>query len=128
MKKPVHESDVPSRTWYEGTDREIHGKALCDVGTEAKVGFGMLELPPGSNTGPAHYHSHEEEHLYVLAGTAELHLGEEVFELKQGSYVCFPAGQEVFHHLVNVSNDVCRYIIVGERIKEDRVTHQITNA
>lgn len=124
MKKPVHEQDVPVRTWYEGTDREILGRALCDEGSEAKVGFGILELPPGSNTGPAHYHSHEEEHLYVLDGEATLHLGDEAFELVKGCYVCFPAGQEIFHHLENTSQDMFRYIIVGERIEQDRVTHK----
>ena len=44
MKSPVHISEVPSEVWYEGTDREIRGKVLCDVGGAAKVGVGYVEL------------------------------------------------------------------------------------
>ena len=67
MKSPVHISEVPSEVWYEGTDREIRGKALCDVGGPATVGVGYVELPPGSHTKPGHWHSKEEEHLYALS-------------------------------------------------------------
>jgi uncharacterized cupin superfamily protein len=47
----------------------------------------VLELPPGSNTLPAHYHTHEEEHVYVLDGTLTLHLGEQTYRLGPGGYV-----------------------------------------
>jgi|TARA_B100002003_G_C14070261_1_gene514913 uncharacterized cupin superfamily protein len=124
MKTPVHESDVPWQVWYQGTDREVRGKALSDTGGHAKVGFGLMELPPGSNTRPPHYHSHEEEHLMALSGTANLHLGSTVHKLGPGSYVCFPAGQRVFHHLENIGDQIFRYIMVGERIKEDTVVHE----
>lgn len=53
MKLPVHVSAVEAQTWYEGTDRAIAGKPLCDVSGIARVGVGYLELPSGSNTRPA---------------------------------------------------------------------------
>ena len=56
MKIPLHISEVPSEVWYAGTDREIRGKPLCDIGGAAKVGVGYLELPPGSHTKPGHWH------------------------------------------------------------------------
>jgi uncharacterized cupin superfamily protein len=123
MKRPVHESDVPWQSWYDGTDRAIRGKALCDVGGRARVGVGVLELPPGSNTMPAHWHSHEEEHLYVLSGSATLHLGDSRFSLEPGSYVCFPAGQALAHHLHNTGTTPFRYLMIGERNDADAVTY-----
>jgi uncharacterized cupin superfamily protein len=123
MKRPVHESDVPWQSWYEGTDRAIRGKALCDVGGRARVGVGVLELPPGSNTKPGHWHSQEEEHLYVLSGSATLYLGDSRFSLEPGSYVCFPAGQALAHHLHNTSAHAFRYLMIGERIDADAVTY-----
>lgn len=122
-KPPIHETEVPMETWYSGTDREIHGRALSDMGSAAKIGVGLLELPAGSNTKPGHYHSHEEEHLYVLEGELTLHLGAERHQLRAGSYVHFPAGQAVAHHLENTGTRPARYIMIGERIEEDRVTH-----
>ena len=52
IKRPLRAADVPAEVWYVGTDREIRGRALSDVGGTAKVGVGMMELPPGSDTKP----------------------------------------------------------------------------
>jgi uncharacterized cupin superfamily protein len=128
MKTPIHESQVKEQVWYLGTDREIRGKALSDVGGKAKIGFGLMELPVGSNTKPGHWHSMEEEHLFALSGVATLHLGAESFTLSNGSYVCFPAGQAVPHHLSNSGSEPFVYIIVGERIPGDEVTYPPTAA
>ena len=121
MKLPQHVSEVPWEVWYAGTDREIRGRALCDAGGRAKVGVGYLELPPGSNTEPAHWHTREEEHLYALAGEATLQLGDQRFTLRAGSYVCFPAGQAVAHCLHNTGRVPFAYLMIGERIEGDEV-------
>lgn len=122
-KAPIHQSEVPVEIWYENSDREIRGKALSDVGGKARIGLGILELPPGSNTKPGHYHTHEEEHLYVLDGHLTLHLGDRLYRLRPGSYVHFPASQKCPHHLSNDSDAPARYLMVGERIEEDRVIY-----
>jgi len=123
IKRPLRAHEVPAEVWYAGTDREIRGRALCDVGGNARVGVGLMELPPGSNTKPGHWHSHEEEHLYALSGSAVLHLGAEQHRLESGSYVCFPAGQEAAHHLENSGSETFVCLIVGERVADDKVTH-----
>ena len=122
-KEPVLDADVEKVAWYQGTDREIFGQALCDVGGIAKVGFGLVELSPGCNTLPAHYHTLEDEHLYVLEGAGTLHLGLETYPLEKGSYVNFPAGQEAHHFVSNDSTEPLRYIMVGERIEGDEVVY-----
>jgi|TARA_Y100000310_G_scaffold278729_1_gene297403 uncharacterized cupin superfamily protein len=124
MKTPIQEASLRGRIWYKGTDREILGKALCDVGGKSNVGVGLLELAPACNTLPSHYHTHEEEHLFVLSGVAILHLGSETFELTEGSYVHFPAQQEIFHHLENISVEPFRYIMIGERNSADSVIYK----
>jgi uncharacterized cupin superfamily protein len=58
----------------------------------------------------------------VLAGAATLHLGQQALPLVAGSYVCFPAGQLVPHHLHNTGAQPFRYLMIGERIAEDEVT------
>jgi uncharacterized cupin superfamily protein len=123
MKLPFHISELPAESWYAGTDREIRGRALCDVGGTARVGVGYLELAPGCHTGPAHWHSLEEEHLFVLSGHGTLHLGSESFALRAGTYVCFPAGQAVAHYLSNAGAEPLTYLMIGERIDGDVVTY-----
>lgn len=122
-KRPLLASEVEVETWYAGTDREIRGRALCDVGGRARVGVGLMELPAGSNTGPAHWHSLEEEHLYAISGRATLCLGAERHPLQAGSYVCFPAGQPLAHHLENTGTEPFVYLMIGERIAGDEVTY-----
>ena len=124
IKRPVQDSDVEKTAWYLGTDREIFGRALCDVGGVSKIGFGLVELSPGCNTLPAHYHTLEEEHLYVLEGAGKLHLGTETYSLVKGSYAHFPAGQEMPHFLSNDSTEPLKYIMVGERIEGDEVVYK----
>ena len=123
VKQPVRDFEVESLAWYRGTDREIYGRALCDAGGLSKIGFGLNELSPGCNTLPAHYHTLEEEHLYVLEGTGTLHLGDQTYPLAKGSYVNFPAGQEVPHFVSNESDVPLKYIMVGERIEGDEVIY-----
>lgn len=123
IKRPLQSAQVQAEVWYAGSDREIRGRALCDIDGRAKVGVGLMELPAGSNTKPGHWHSHEQEHLYVISGSAVLHLGGEQHPLRQGSYVCFPAGQAVPHHLENRATQPFVYIMIGERIAEDTVTY-----
>jgi uncharacterized cupin superfamily protein len=123
IKRPINEDQVEIQVWYAGTDREIRGRALCDVGGPSKVGVGLLELPPGCNTQPGHYHTKEEEHLYALEGRATLHLGDERHTLVKGSYVCFPAGQELLHYIQNDGSVVFRYLMIGERISDDEAVY-----
>ncbi len=122
-KKPIHDSEVVTQVWYQGTNRELIGRALCDVGGYSKIGFGIVELSPGCNTLPGHYHTKEEEHLYVLEGTGKLHLGGKTYPLVKGSYVNFPAGQEVPHYVSNESSNPLTYIMVGERLEDDEVVN-----
>lgn len=58
-----------------------------------------------------------------MSGSAVLHLGTEQHLLRAGSYVCFPAGQPVAHHLENAGTEPFVYLIVGERIADDKVTY-----
>lgn len=122
-KQPLHILDIEPETWYENTDREIHGRALCDVGGPSKVGVGLIDFPSGSNTRPAHYHTREEEHLYVIEGAMTLCLGDRKFHLKAGNYVCFPAGKPLAHYLENESAEPCRYLMIGERVDGDEVVY-----
>ena len=44
-----------------------------------------------------------------------LRLGERTYELREGHYVCFPAGQKAAHALINRTDSPCRYLVIGNR-------------
>jgi quercetin dioxygenase-like cupin family protein len=57
-------------------------------------------IEPGNEVRP---HSHEFEQLvYILQGTANYHVGDEVFECQPGSMLRVPAGQV---HYIEVTGD-----------------------
>ena len=40
------------------------------MGDDYRVGVAIEELAPGKQSSPAHYHIFEEEHVYILEGSA----------------------------------------------------------
>jgi uncharacterized cupin superfamily protein len=79
-----------------------------------KIGVAIEELMPGKQNNPAHYHLHEEEHLFILQGSLTVRIGKAFHVMTEGDYVRFPAKSPHEHCLYNHTQDVCRYIIIGD--------------
>ncbi|AUX38763.1 cupin [Sorangium cellulosum] len=122
IRKPIAVEDVPWEEWSEGSRFGSRYRHLTKaaVGDGYHVGVQIEELLPGKQSSPAHYHLLEEEHILILEGRATLRLGEETIEVSAGDYVCFPARQKAGHCLVNTSDALCRFLVIGER-KPDEV-------
>jgi len=58
--------------------------------SSAKLEPALVTLPPGTYGGPPFYHE-GEEFLWVLKGTVRFHLGADVFTLKEGESLYYPA-------------------------------------
>lgn len=98
------------------------GGRVRRIGAEAggsQVGVLIEELPPGKQSAPLHWHTREEEHIWFLEGRATLRLGGDRIAVRAGDYVCFPADRPVGHCIVNDSDAPCRYLVVGERSRDD---------
>src|ERR1043165_7614431 len=74
---------------------------LGDAGGLTQYGVNLLHLPPGAWASQRHWHSAEDEFVYVLAGEVTLvtDKGEEV--LRAGDCAAFPKGEPNGHHLIN---------------------------
>ncbi|MGV3549818.1 cupin domain-containing protein [Rhizobium sp.] len=122
---PISAEDVPWTEWSDVPRFAVRYRHLSEavLGPNHKIGVAIEELPPGMQTAPAHYHIFEEEHLYLLAGTLTVRLGDERHSMRPGDYICWPAGQKAGHCLINETDDVCRYVIIGERNPNDVVVY-----
>jgi uncharacterized cupin superfamily protein len=125
---PVAIDSVPWTEWTQGVRFQSRYRVLSNTHKDGrKIGIAYEELPPGKQSCPFHYHMLEEEHIIALEGEATLRLGEERHTIKAGDYVCFPAGQRVGHCLVNESGAPFRFIIIGDRQKDDVCVYPDSN-
>ena len=94
-------------------------RPLGDRAGLTRYGVNFVVLPPGEASAQRHWHRHEEEFVYVLAGELVLITddGEEV--MAAGSCVGFPADIANAHHLVNRSRQDATYLEIGTRAKDE---------
>ena len=71
------------------------GQISWMVGAEEMPGaeqtFGVVTIQPGRRN-PLHAHPNCEELLYVMAGTCDHKLGDELYQLKRGDVIRIPRG------------------------------------
>jgi uncharacterized cupin superfamily protein len=92
---------------------------LGNAGGLTDVGVNLTRLPPGNWSSQRHWHSHEDEFVYVLKG--ELILIEDSGEtvLRAGDCAAFPKGSGNGHHMINRSDAVAVYLEIGTRMLDD---------
>jgi uncharacterized cupin superfamily protein len=88
---------------------------LGEAGGLSDFGVNLMQLPPGGWSSQRHWHTHEDEFVYVLAG--ELTLIEDGGEtvLRGGDCAAFPKGTGNGHHLINRSDATAIFLEVGSR-------------
>ena len=95
---------------------------LGDAGGLNDFGVNLMRLPTGFWSSQRHWHSAEDEFVYVLEG--ELTLVEDSGEtvLRAGDCAAFPKGSGDGHHMINRSSGTAVYLEVGTRSPVDIAT------
>ena len=108
----VNESDLEWSTLSGGETGLRRKKLAAAAGGEA-VGCSLYELPAGDRSWPYHYHTGNEEALFVLDGEGALRLDGERVPLEADDYVALPADERGAHRVVNDSEGTLRYLVVS---------------
>lgn len=126
----VHAHDVPEpliQTKYpEPFASMVRGRVkrkLGEVFGLETFGVNRVRMAPGSVSSVPHYHSAEDEFIYMLDGCLVLVTGETETLLEPGMCAGFKAGSGIPHQLKNVSTAEATFLEVGSRIKEDAVEY-----
>jgi uncharacterized cupin superfamily protein len=99
-------------------------QALGDAGGLTQFGVNLLQLPPGSWSAQRHWHSAEDEFVYIVSGEVVLVTNEGEELLKAGDFAAFPANAANGHHLQNRSATPAVCLEVGTRNpQQDRVDY-----
>lgn len=126
LKLPaVDPADVPavSGSSYPEPFRSRMGerskKRLGDAAGLTRFGVNLVTLGPDGQSALRHWHTLEDEFVYVLEG--EVVLVSNTGEQTLGAGMCagYPAGADDGHHLVNRSGAIAKYLEIGNRDDSD---------
>lgn len=97
-------------------------QALGQAGGLDDFGVNLVRLPPGAWSSQRHWHSAEDEFVYVLSGVLSLVMqaGEQV--LHADDCAAFPKNVANGHHLINRGSETAVYLEIGSR-RHDDVCH-----
>ena len=118
---------VVQGTGYPAPFRDaVAGRTRQRLGNAAGLtnfGVNLTQLPPGAQSALRHWHSHQDEFVYVVSG--ELMLVTDAGEtlLTSGMMAGFPAGVEDGHHLINRSDEIATYLEIGDRTPGDQAKY-----
>ena len=104
---------------FDALSAERIRQRLGNAGGLTDFGINLMRLPPGNWSSQRHWHSHEDEFVFVLEG--ELVLIEDGGEtvLRAGDCAAFPRGTGDGHHMINRSDAVAVYLEIGSRHADD---------
>ena len=95
----VREDDLEWQSYEPDEDHGFRRKQLGAAAGSEDIGVSRYSVDPGKETWHRHYHTGNEEGLYVLDGGGLLTLGPDgtEIELEAGTYAAFPADERGTH-------------------------------
>lgn len=94
-------------------------RAIGDALGLTTIGVNLTTLPAGKESSMRHYHTLEDELVFVLDGEVVLRTDEGEQVLSAGMCAGFPAGVRNGHQLVNRSDRPARYLEISNRDPND---------
>lgn len=113
---------TPEKFIEESNDR-ITTMWISEAGQLTQFGSFLEILQPGAQSSIKHWHSAEDEMVYVLEGEVTLLEGDTETVLRSGDAATFRSGVALGHTLHNRSAMPTKCLVVGTRAPLDRITY-----
>ncbi len=98
-------------------------RALGDALGLTRIGANLTTLPAGKESAMRHWHTREDELIFIVEGEVVLITDQGEQLLTAGTCAGFPAGVANGHQLVNRSDRDVRYLEVSNRDPEDTAAY-----
>jgi len=98
-------------------------RRLGDAFGLKNFGVNLVRLPPAQASANRHWHSAQDEFVYILEGEATLVTDAGETLMGPGTMMGFPANTPDGHQLVNKSDSDVLYLEVGDRSGGDNVDY-----
>ena len=94
-------------------------RRLGDACGLTKFGVNLVTLGPGGQSALRHWHTLDDEFVYVLSGEVVLVTNDDEQVLRAGMAAGYPAGKKNAHHFINRSKAPATYLEIGNRTEGD---------
>jgi len=98
-------------------------RRLGDALGLTKIGVNLTTLPPGKESSMRHWHTHEDEFIYIVAGEVMLRTDAGEQALRAGMCAGFAAGDANGHQLINRSGAPAMYLEASNRVQPGDSTY-----
>ena len=98
-------------------------QALGDARGLGDFGVNLTQLPPGTWSSQRHWHTHEDEFVYVLSGELTLITDAGEQTLRANDCAAFPKAEADGHHLINRGTETAIYLEIGSRCENDSCSY-----
>ena len=108
----VNIADVAGRDTNKGKFAST-AKRLGTAAGSRQLGCSYFEVPPGKAAFPAHFHSANEEAVFIVDGEGTMRLGDARVPVKTGDYIAMPVGPQNAHQLMNTGTAPLKYLCLS---------------
>jgi uncharacterized cupin superfamily protein len=98
-------------------------RRLGDACGLTRFGVNLVTLAPGGQSALRHWHTLEDEFVYILSGEVVLATGAGEQLLTAGMCAGYPAGARDGHHFLNRGTAPATYLEVGNRLDGDNALY-----
>ena len=129
MTTPANVVNRDAIPWVEAAQGKFRyrRKQLGVPAGARMIGASLYEIPPGAAAFPRHFHSANEEAIYVLEGAGTMRIGDEAVAVGAGDFVALPAGRAHAHRLDNTGDAPLRYLCISTMVEPEVVFYADSN-
>ncbi len=121
MSRPDHIvniEDVEQDGWTQGNRLALQRRQLGAAAGGKMIGCSLLEVPKGKQPFPYHYHTANEESIYVLEGEGSLRHPDGETPLRPCDYVAFRVGAEGAH-AITATTETLKFLCFSTMIEPE---------
>jgi uncharacterized cupin superfamily protein len=98
-------------------------QGVGDAGGLTDFGVNLTRLPPGAWSAQRHWHSHEDEFVFIVSGELVLVTDDGEDILRAGDCAAFPKAVANGHKLENRTAETATYLEIGTRAQDDACSY-----
>jgi uncharacterized cupin superfamily protein len=128
--KPIFAKEIPApeivTVYPEPFASLMSGRVKRKLGNYfglTNFGVNLTSLESGAISALMHYHSKQDEFIYIIQGTPILLLNDTEYNLATGDCIGVKANQKLACQLVNNSAEIVVYLEIGDRTEGDEVEY-----